>query len=168
MRQNIFQFGNFLVESSQFVFNLLHFQPLQPAQAHIQYGLRLNLGELKSLHQPGLGVVIAGANDVNHFVNIFAGDFQALQNMSPFLGLAQLVAGAPLHHLILKANVFVQHFPKGQDFGLALVVDQGQVDDRECFLHLRKLIQLVEHNLRIGVPPQLDDNAHTVPIGFVP
>ena len=45
---------------------------------------------------------------------------------------------------------------------------QRQVDDRESLLHLGELIQLVEHHLGVGIPAQLNDDAHAVPVRFIP
>ena len=49
-----------------------------------------------------------------------------------------------------------------------LAIDQRQKDDRKRVLQRRELIELVEHDLGIGVPLQLEDQPHRLlQIAFV-
>mgnify|MGYP000391065508 CR=1 FL=1 len=84
--------------------------------------------------------------------------------------LRQIVAGAADDDLLLEGDVLVQDVAQGEDLGLGLAagLHQGQHIDGEGGLELGLCKQAVEHHLGIGVPLQLDDNAHTVPVGLVP
>lgn len=65
-------------------------------------------------------------------------------------------------------EIFIDDLPQGENFRLLLVVHQRQHDNAEAGLQSRLLEQIVQHDLRIGVLFQLDDNAHTVAVGLVP
>ena len=60
MRQQIQIIRNAFGQFIQLRLNLADFQRRQPAQTHIQNGLRLLIGQGKSFHQPafGLGIVV--------------------------------------------------------------------------------------------------------------
>ena len=55
MRQQVLQVGDLRLHLLVFLFDLLAFQGGQPAQLHIQDGLRLQLAQLEALHQVRLG-----------------------------------------------------------------------------------------------------------------
>ena len=69
--------------------------------------------------------------------------------------------------LLLIAEILVENVAQRQDTRLRLVVDQRQHRHAEGGLHLRLRVQAVEHDLRICVLFQLDDDAHTVAVGLV-
>ncbi len=50
---------------------------------------------------------------------------------------------------------------------LRLAVEHGQEDHGEALLHLRVLVELVEHDLRLRAALELDDDAHAVAIALV-
>src|SRR5208282_6310 len=50
---------------------------------------------------------------------------------------------------------------------LGLIVDHGQEDHAETFLHGSVLVELVEHDLRLGAALQFNHDAHAVAIAFV-
>ena len=50
---------------------------------------------------------------------------------------------------------------------LRAVVDDGEHDDAEGLLHRRQLVELVEHDVGVGVALQLDDDAHAVAVRLV-
>ena len=58
--------------------------------------------------------------------------------------------------------------PQGQNLGLGLVVDQRQHIDGKGGLKLGLGKETVEDHLGVGILLQLDDDAHTVPVGLVP
>ena len=55
---------------------------------------------------------------LDHRVDVVLGNEQALQQMGPLLGLAQIVAGAADDDLLLKGDVLVQDVAQGEDLGL--------------------------------------------------
>ena len=62
------------------VFQLLSFQSGESPQSHVYDGLRLRVGKLEAVHQAFLGDLrgTAGADDVDHLVDIVQGDQQSL------------------------------------------------------------------------------------------
>lgn len=85
--------------------------------------------------------------------------------MRAVLGLFELKARAACDDVLLEVDVILQNFLERQ--GLWLAVHNGQHDDAEGRLHLRKCIKLVQHNLRGGVALDRDDNAHALAVGVV-
>jgi hypothetical protein len=74
---------------------------------------------------------------------------------------------APLHHHVVPVvDEVLEQLLQVHDPGHAVV--QRQHDDAERRLHLRVLEQLVQHDVRDGVPLQLDDHPHPVPVALVP
>ena len=168
--QQLVEIGDALLQLLVLLLQLLPVQTLEGLQAHIQNGLGLDLIQVKALAQALPGVVIAGADDVDDLVDVVLGHQQALQQVGPLLGLFQVEPGAADDNLLLIGDVLIQDVPQGEDLGLELSVDlhQGQHIDGKGGLELSLGKQAVEHHLGIGVPLQLDDNAHTVPVGLVP
>ena len=74
---------------------------------------------------------------------------------------------APDDDLLLEGEILVEDVPQGQDLRLRLVVDQREHIHGERGLHLRLGEEAVEHDLRVGVLLELDDDAHTVAVGLV-
>ena len=159
--------GDFLLQLLILVLELFPVQPLQSLQAHIQNGLSLDVVQAKALHQVFLGIVIAGADDMDDLVNVVLGNQQTLQQMGPLLSLLQVVSGAPDDDLLLEGQILVDDVPQGQDLRLGLILDQGQHIDGKGALQLRLGKQAVEHHLGVGVPLQLDDDAHTVAVRLI-
>ena len=58
--------------------------------------------------------------------------------------------------------------PQGEDLGLGLVLHQGQHVDGKGGLQLGLGKQAVQDHLGVGVPLELDDDAHAVAVGLVP
>ena len=105
---------------------------------------------------------------MNDLVDVVLGNEQTFQQMRPLLGFFQVIPGAPGEDFFLMLQVLVDDLPQGENFRLLLVVHQRQHDNAEAGLQGRLLEQIVQHDLRIGVLFQLDDNAHTVAVGLVP
>ncbi len=74
----------------------------------------------------------------------------------PGLGQQELRAAADDRHPVPEE--LLEHLLERQHPRLA--VDQRQEDDRERVLQRRELVELVEHDVRIGVALQLDDQPH--------
>ena len=108
-------------------------------------------------HQPrlGLGLRGRGANHADHFVDIGVGQQQAFDGVLalPRLGQQELRAAAddrsPMADELFQQLLERQH-PR-------LAVDQRQEDDRERVLQRRELVKLIEHDLRIGVALQFEN-----------
>ena len=85
--------------------------------------------------------------------------------MGAILGFLQIIAGAAGDDLFLEGNVILQHFLQGKNAGHA--VYQRQHNHTEGHLHLRHLVQVIEHHLGVGVPLDGDLNVHTLAGGEV-
>ena len=147
--------------------DLVALQSGEALQAHVEDGLRLDLGELELLHQAGLRGrrIFGGADQLDHRVEVVERDLQAVEDVQALLGLAQLEDRAPRDHLLAVADEDLQGVLEGEQ--LRPVVDDGQHDDAEGLLHRRQLVELVEHDVRVGVALQLDDDAHAVAVRLV-
>ena len=75
--------------------DLVGLERRQPLQAHVEDRLRLDLGELELVDQAGAGVVriVGGADQRDHRVEVVERDQEALEDVRPGLGLAQLGTG---------------------------------------------------------------------------
>ena len=160
--------GDLLLQLLVFGLQLFPVQTLQGNEPHIADGLGLDVIQIEPFHQVLLGVVIGGADNMDDLVNVVLGNEQALQQMCPLLGLAQIVLGSAGQDFLLILEVLVQNLPQGQNFRLLLVIHQGQHDNGEIGLQGGLLEEIIQHHLRIGVLFQLNDHAHTVPIRLVP
>ena len=85
--------------------------------------------------------------------------------MQTFLGAVQIEARAPRDDVLLMLEIIVQDLLEVQD--LRLAVDQREVDDAERVLQLRVLIQVVQHDVRVDVLLELDDDVRAVAVRFV-
>ena len=165
--EQLAEVGDALLELVIFVLQLLALETLQGLEAHIEDGLRLHLGEAEALHEVFLGVVIALADDADDLVNVLLGDEQTLKQMRALERFLEVELRAPDDDLLLEGEILVEDVPQGQDLRLRLVVDQREHIHGERGLHLRLGEEAVEHDLRVGVLLELDDDAHTVAVGLV-
>ena len=79
--------------------------------------------------------------------------------------LAQQEDGAALHNVDAVVDEAADGLVETQ---LArLPVEHRQKDHGEAFLHLRVLVELVEHDLRLRAALELDDDAHAVAVALV-
>ncbi len=60
---------------------------------------------------------------------------------------------------------FLDHFLEGEN--LRTPVDQRKHDDAEGGLHLRVLVEIVQHNLGVCIALQVDDNPQAVAVGLI-
>ncbi len=85
--------------------------------------------------------------------------------MFPLTRLAQQERRAPTHHVQPMIDEVANRFMQRQ---LArLTIHDRQENHGEAFLHLRVLVQLVQHNLRLGASLQLDHDPHAIAIALV-
>ena len=171
--------------------DLVPLQAGQALQAHLQDRLGLHLGELharcrsRAVHRAGSSFFrhsgsekfpaispslasagfLRAADQLDHRIEPVEGDLEAFQDMGAGLGLLQLEDGAAGDDLAAVVDEMADGVAQGQD--LRPVVDDGQHDDAEGGLHLGLLVELVEDDLRVLVPLQLDDDAHAVAVRLV-
>lgn len=88
-------------------------------QPHIQNGLCLYIVQREPSHQVLLGIVIAGTNDVNDFVNIVLRNQQTFQQMRTLHCFFQIISSTANNDFFLKFQIFVQHMPGEIEFWAA-------------------------------------------------
>src|SRR5262249_15442978 len=94
----------------------------------------------------------------DHLVERRDGDELPFENMAAPLRLAQEEFGAPADDLHPVPEELLQHLLDRQRARPA--IDEGKQDDADRLLQWRKLIELVEHDLRVGVTLDVDDDAY--------
>ncbi len=149
------------------VFDLVALERSQAPQREIEDRLRLQLREAELLHQAGargLGV-LRSANQLDDRVEILERDQQAVEDMQSRLGFLQLETRAPRENNFAMLEERDEHLQQRHLLGPALV--DAEQDDAVALLHLGELVELVEHDARLGVALELDDDAHAVAIGLV-
>ena len=149
------------------VLDLLAFQCGQPAQLHVEDGLRLFVAEAEAGDQLALGVVgaVGGADDADDLVQELERDAQALQNVRPLARHAQQVLRAAGDHLDAMIHVDLQRALEAEQARLA--VDQRQQIDAERALERRVLEELVQHLAGRGAALELDDDVHPLAVRLV-
>lgn len=85
--------------------------------------------------------------------------------MFALLRLAQVVLRAADDDLALEVDVVGEDLLDRHDLGHP--ARQRQHDDADGVLELGVGVEAVEHHLGVGVPFQLDDDAHAVPVALV-
>ncbi len=150
------------------LFDLLPFQSGQALQAHVQDGLCLEFGELELLHQTVLrGLHIARRLDeLDDRIDVVQSDDESFQDMRALLRLIQLELRASHHHGIAMGNEVLHDLLQRED--LRPAVHQRQHDHAKGCLQLRVLVQIVQDHFRIRVTAEVDDDAQTVAVRFVP
>ena len=88
--------------------------------------------------------------------------------MGTLLCLAQVILGSAGQNVHLMVQIFVDNLTQGQNLGLLLVIHQRQHDDAKARLQRSLLEEIIQHNLRVGILLQLDNDTHTVAVGLVP
>ena len=146
---------------------LLLLQTGELCQAHIDDGLCLHLIQLEALHQVLLCLLrcLAGTNDVYHFVNIIRGDNQALQDVSAFLGLAQVILGAADNYVVAMLHEIRDAVAQCEQFGATLY--QSNAVHGERSLERRHLEQFVHDHLSVGIAFYIHHDTHTFAVRLV-
>ena len=147
--------------------NLVGLQGRQPTQLHLQNGIGLGLAQPEFAHQalPGTGGIGRGTDQGDDGIEIVEGNQQPQQDVVTLFGLAQQITGAPLDGLDAEIEEHLQHFAQGQQHRLA--VYQRQHVGIKIILKRRQFKEIIEHNLRVGIAAQFDDNAHAIAVAFI-
>ena len=85
--------------------------------------------------------------------------------MLALAGLAQQEDGAALHHVDAVIDEAANRLIESQL--PRLPVEHREKDHREALLHLRVLVELVEHDLRLRAALEFDDDAHAVAVALI-
>ena len=147
--------------------DLVRLERCEPAQLHLQDGVRLDLGETVAILQllTGRGCVGGGPDQRDDRIQLIEGQQQAQQDVIPFLRLAQQVAGAAFNRLDPEVEKHLKHFAEGEQD--RLTVHQRQHVSAEIALQRRQLEQVVQHHLGVSVATQFHNDAHAVAIALV-
>ena len=142
---------NLLLEFSVLGFQLINTQACERSQTHLHDSLTLRIVEIEALLQVRLCISrrAAGADDLNHLVDVIHGDDQALQNMRTLLCLAQQVTRTARNniHTVLD-KVAYQVFEVEQH---RTAFHQGDIVHGKRALQGSELVQFVQHHLCIGI-----------------
>src|SRR5262245_14155434 len=101
------------------------------------------------------------AADLDDLVDRRNRDELAFEHMAALLRLIEQELRPPADDVHPMPQEFFEGFLQRQRF--RPVVDKRQQDDAHGLLQRRKLIELVEHEVRIGVALEIDDDAHRLP-----
>ena len=144
---------------------LLDFQDLETCQAtqlQLDDGVRLHLVKAEVVHN-GLArlgkAALAGADGGDDLIDDVHRLAQTLQNMLALLRLFQIEGGAAADDLHLELNIAFHHRFQAHNLGNAVV--QRQHNDTHGVLQLGVAVELVQHDLGVGVLFDLDDDLHT-------
>ena len=165
--EKVFQIGNRFQYLGVFIEYLFPFQVGQTAQLHIKNGLGLYLSQAKVAHQgrPSRLCGLRFAYSADNRVNLVKGNFQSFQNMGSGPGRFQVKLGTAGDDLVAEINVTLERLLQADNSGLP-VHERHHVGE-ESRLHSGMFVQVIEHLLREGLFLQLNDDAHTMAIGFV-
>ena len=179
-------FGDAPLDLGQFVEDLLLLHAGQALELQFDDGLRLLLAELAQrigVDGPEINFVklelrgrghqriarflgrLRGADQPDHFVDVFESQLEAEQNMLALARFAQHVIGAPAHHIDAVLDEVLDGVDQAQFARLA--VDDREIDDAEADLKLRLLIEIVEHHLGLLAALQFVNDAQAVAIAVV-
>ena len=153
--------GDGSAQFTQFLLDLEDLQTSQTAQLQLDDGIRLQFVKAEVIHHSlaGLGkAALAGADGSDDFIDDVDGLMQTFQDMLALLGLLQIKGGAAADDLHLELNIAFHHGFQAHDLGHAVI--QRQHNDTYGVLQLGVTVQLVQHDLGVGILLDLDDDLH--------
>ena len=139
---------------------------MRRCRAHFEDRVRLFVGELERLHQSlARHVLVRGLlDDGDHFVDVREREHEPCHDVRALLRLVEVEARAADDDVFLMFDIIMNALLELEHFRLA--VHKREDDDAVGRLQLRMFVQRVQNDLRVRVLAQLDDDAHTVAVGF--
>ena len=136
-------------------------------QAQVEDRARLHLGEVEPGHEAGSGLLRVGAapDELDDLVEVSERDEQSLEDVRALLGPVEAEPRPPGDDLFLVVEVVPDEGVESE--GARGPVDEGDGVDAERHLRLGVLVDLVERDLRNGIPLELDDHAQPVAAALV-
>ena len=125
------------------------FQLAERAQAHVQDGFGLNVGQREGLDQRLLRLVLL-PDDADHLVQVQIGDQVAAQHFQPVIDLAETVARAPFQNLDPVRQESLENFPQVHDARDVVLVQHVHVE-AEADLQIGGLEQRFHQHVGIDV-----------------
>ena len=104
-------------------------------------------------------------DDFDNFVDVVKRNNQTLKDMGAFFGACQIITRAAQNNITLVINVVHQCILQRKNLGHA--IDQRQHIHTETRLQLRRLEQLIQHNLGHGILLELNDDVDAMTVGSV-
>src|SRR5574338_44426 len=165
--QQVLQLGDELDDAAVLVLDLLALEGGEPAELHLQDGVRLHLGqpEARDERLPRHLHVGRRADGGDHLVQVVEGDLEALEDVGPLLGARQVELRPATHDLAAVGDVVLARILQAQRLGLA--VDEREHVGAEAGLQLRVLEELLHDRVRGAVALHLDHDPHAVSVAFV-
>ena len=141
--------------------------PVSRCEPHLENRVRLDLRELERAHEPGArGVDVLGCADQrDHLIEVVERDLESFEDVGALLRLGEIVLGAPADDFAARDDVLIDQAAQREH--LRAVVHEPEHDRAERRLERRVHEQLVQHDLRVRVLLELDDDAHAVAVGLV-
>ncbi len=155
-----FEFDDLGTNVDELSFDVDAAQPGELRQAHLEDVLGLQLAELEGRgDQPGLrsGRIVAGANERDDLIDHVECLEPAVEDVFAPAGLVEPVLRPSSDDIDLMPQVALQRRDEVERSRHA--VDQGDHVDPEARLQLGELVQVVEHDVGVGVALQVDDEA---------
>ena len=167
-RKNIFEVGDGVVQSVEFVLQFFHFQRGQTLQAHFKDGVRLFFVQFECRAKTSVGVVFVGGflDDFHHFVHVGKREHEPFHDVRALFRFVEIETGAAHDDFFLMVDVFGQNFPKVEHFGFGALAHERQKVDAVRNLQVGVFIQGIQHDLRAGIFFDLDDDAHARAVGL--
>ena len=155
----------------------------ESAEPHLNDSVRLSLRQrvgalikesgggyvdiLKALNKALLAFlnILAGTEYRDDLVNEVDGNNEALEDMFPFQSLFKIILSTSCDNVNLKIKVILKAL--FQSKYLRLTVNQSQHDNADGILKLSIRVQLIEHYICVCVALELNNDTHTVAVGFI-
>ena len=159
--------GDLLLQVGQLLEDLEALEVRETAEAHIDDRLRLDLCQGEGLHElfHSHCVVSGLLDDPDDLIDVLKPDLQSKEDVGALLGLPEVEAGAPGHHLLAVVDVVGEHVLEGEQHRPP--IDEGKVVDVEVRLQGGTGKELVEHDHDLGADLQLDDEANAVAVTLI-
>ena len=93
IRKNCFVFRDLFLQLGKFSLQLFSFQTGKSSEAHLHNGTGLSLGQRETLHKSILRFLgrVAGADQLNYFIDMIQSDKKSFNDMRPLFGFVQII-----------------------------------------------------------------------------
>ena len=135
------------------------FELAQVAQAHVEDGVGLHVGQLEGLDQDGLRFVLV-ADDLDDLIEVEIGDEEAAQHFETVVDLREPMLGTPDQHIAAVIEPLFQDLGEVHHLGHLALGEHVHVE-RDAAFELGQLEQRLHQDAGIDRPRlRLDDDAH--------
>ena len=147
--------------------NLVTLEAGEALETHFQDRLCLDLRKTETRDQLCSRLIrtLRRFDQRDHFVDILNSAFQAFQDVRSGFGFAKFEHRSANDHVLAMLDECPEHISQVERAWLTLM-DRQQINS-VVFLKLRELVQAVEKNVGVLALLQLDNNTHSLAIGFI-